>query len=154
MDEFCSNPNCHDGWIPDGDNHETQCPCLFWKSVFKRMGLEIAKAPKIPSSPLLTVGQVGSKAIDRTRDNLFIKGWWRDVASHLFIVLSSKMIKDLWYPFKIVTENDIFNVRMGLNAYNARPRSRRDEIPVYNTLADFIGGDFELVIIRLGSVGV
>jgi hypothetical protein len=119
------------------------------------MGPEIGTAPPIASSPLLTVGKVGGEVpIDRTNENLFIKGWWSDIVSHLFIVLSCKMMnRGLWYPFKIVNESEIFNVRMGLYAYGSRPKGKRDEVQVFNTLSDFIGGDFELVIIRLGSAG-
>ena len=155
MDEDCKNPKCHDGWVQDGDNHWKQCLCFFWREAKRRMGPEIGSAPPIDYSPLLMPGRVGgSVSVDRTNENLFIKGWWSDVTSHLFIVLSCKMMnKGLWYPFKIVNESEIFNVRMGLNAYNSRPKGKRDEVQIFNTLADFIGGDFELVIIRLGSAG-
>jgi len=119
------------------------------------MGPEIGQAPPIEYSPLMMPGRVGGEVpVDRTHENLFIKGWWTDIVSHLFIVLSVKMMNEsLHYRFRIVNEIDIFNVRMGLNSYTARPKSKREDIPVFNTLADFIGGDFELVVIRLGGAG-
>lgn len=119
------------------------------------MGPKIGNAPPILSSPLLMPGKVGGTvSVDRTSENLFIKGWWEDIVSHLFIVLATKMMNENpYYPFRVVNEIDLFNVRMCFNSYTARPKSKRDDIPVYNTLADFIGGDFELVIIRLGSAG-
>ncbi len=155
MDEVCKNPKCVDGWVQDGDNHWKQCSCFFWREAKRRMGPEIGSAPPIDYSPLLMPGRVGGEvSVDRTNENLFIKGWWADVVSHLFIVLSCKMMNSgLWYPFKVVNENEIFNVRMGLYAYGSRPKGKRDEIQVFNTLADFLGGDYELVIIRLGSAG-
>jgi len=155
MDDVCKNPNCTDGWVQDGDNHWKQCPCFFWREAKRRMGPEIGSAPPIDYSPLLMPGRdVGEVSVDRTNENLFIKGWWTNIVSHLFIVLSCKMMnRGLWYPFKIVNESEIFNVRMGLHAYTARPKGKRDEVQVFNTLSDFIGADFELVIIRLGSAG-
>jgi hypothetical protein len=119
------------------------------------MGSEIASARPIESSPLLTLGSVGGEvALDRTMDNLFIKGWWSDITSHLFIVLSCKMMNDnLLYPFKIVTDSQIFDVRIGNQSYKAKSKTKRDEVTTYNGLDDYIGRDVELVIIRLGFLG-
>ena len=153
MDGYCNN--CQEGWILDGDNHWKQCNCSFWKAALSRMGPEIASARHVESSPLLTLGTVGGEiVIDRTRDNLFIKGWWSDIASHLFLVFSCKMMNDnLLYPFKIVTDSQIFDVRIGNQSYRAKSKTKRDEVITYNGLDDYIGKDLELVIIRLGFLG-
>jgi hypothetical protein len=152
MDGTC--PHCHgERFTPNGENSSKQCLCAFWKEVGIRLGPEIGGARKIAATPLLVLGRVGGDVeVDRTIENLFIKGWWSDIISHLQIVLSCKMMNDnLRYPFKIVTDGEIFEVRMSMRAYNSRPRSRRDIDQIYNTLSDFMGPSEELVIIRLGS---
>lgn len=153
MDEVC--PLCQgQERILDGDKPVKQCRCSFKKDFLKRVGAEIANSTPVASSPLLMPGKIGGELlVDRTEENLFIKGWWSDITSHLLIVLSCKMMRyGLQYPFKVVTDNEIFEVRMGFHAYGSRPKSKREEVPVFNTLSDFMGKDFELVIVRLGSV--
>lgn len=119
------------------------------------MGPEIGTAQPIDSTPLLVIGKVGGEVDeDLTTENLFIKSWWSDLTSHLFIVLATKLMNEgLLYPYRIVTDREILDIRLGKQGYNAKSKSKRDEVLTFNSLSDFIGKEQRLVILRLGFLG-
>lgn len=144
---------------PDGiivtDEHGSvkQCVCKFRIKSRKRLPTEIATATPILKSPLLELGRPGEVIVDLSDQNLFIKAYWLDLAPHLLFVLTYKMLQNLLYPFLITNDVKIRDVFVGSEAYGARSRKNRDDIPTYNSLSDLLGSDYELVVIRLGVIG-
>lgn len=148
---ICKRP---DGRIEVDDHGSTkQCVCSFRSDCRKRLPPDIAGAGPIKDSPLLKIGGPGEVFVDLTTENLFIKGCWSDLAPHLLRVLTYKMLHNLMYPFQIIMDAQLRDIYVGSEAYTARSRKKRDDIPTYNNLSDAIGADKELVIIRLGFLG-
>ena len=134
----------------DGDS--IQCYCDFWVEFRKRVPPDIAEAPPITESPLLTPGPIsGIPRVDLTGENLFIKGWWDDLVSHLYIVLAYKMMLNLLYPYFIVTDLNIVDTKLR-NSGN-KPKKDRDQGDPARCLTDYLGEHKELVIVRLGFLG-
>jgi len=132
-----------------------RCHCGFAKMFKLKVGTEIASAPGIPSSPLYVPPEPGEPPeVDETKSNLFIKGWWADLCSHFKYVLTWKLYStDLNYRIHIVTDEQLRTVYLGKQSYDKQNKKKREEIPVYNSLSDLIGTDFDLVIIKLGFLG-
>jgi len=150
----CPICKSQDGKIDVGDDADKkQCVCSFRTNIKKRLPPDIAEAPPMNASPLLEVGGPGEVKVDLTSENLFIKGYWSDLASHLRLVLTIKMLHNLLYQFQIITDARLRDVYVGSESYTARSRKKRDDIETNNKLSDVIGGDRELVIIRLGFLG-
>jgi hypothetical protein len=148
---ICNNP---DGKIETDEHGSTrQCACSFRAHCQKRLPPDIAGAEPILTSPLLHIGAPGEVMVDLTNESLFIKSWWSDFAPHLLMALTYRMLQNLMFPFRITSDAELRDVYVGARAYSSRSRQRRDDIPTYNSLADFIGGDRELVVIRLGGLG-
>jgi hypothetical protein len=148
---ICKRP---DGRIEVDEHGSTkQCVCSFRADCRKRLPPDIAGAGIVKDSPLLSIGGPGEVFTDLTSENLFIKGDWSDLASHLLRVLTFKMIQNLMYPFKIIMDVQLKDVYVGSEAYTSRSRKKRDDVPTFNNLSDAIGADKELVIIRLGFLG-
>lgn len=143
-----------DGKIEVDEHGSTkQCVCSFRADCRKRLPPEIAGAGPIKDSPLLKIGGPGEVFSDLTSENLFIKSDWSDLAPHLLRVLTYKMLHNLMYPFQIIMDVQLKDVYVGSESYTARSRKKRDDITTYNNLSDIVGGDKELVIIRLGFLG-
>lgn len=143
-----------DGKIEVDEHGSTkQCVCSFRSDCRKRLPPDIAGADPIKDSPLLKIGGPGEVFVDLTTENLFIKGYWSDLAPHLLRVLTFKMLHNLMYPFQILMDSQLRDIYVGSEAYTARSRKQRDDIRTYNNLSDAIGSDKELVIIRLGFLG-
>ncbi len=127
------------------------CVCLRAKLFKQHLGAEIALAPTIVTSPLFQLGPEGQlPSVDRTTENLFIKGEWADILSHLKWALYCKGLK---YRFRVVTDERIRTIFVGAEAYTARNKKQRDDMQTFNTLADLVGVEFELIVIRLGFLG-
>jgi hypothetical protein len=156
MPESVVCPICKslNGKIAIGDEDDKkQCVCSFRSDYRKRLPPEIAEAAPILVSPLLEIGGPGEVRVDLTSENLFIKGYWSDLSPHLLLVFTYKMLNHLMYPFQIITDARLRDIYVGSEAYTSRSRKKRDDIQTYNSLSDVIGGDKELVIIRLGFLG-
>lgn len=125
------------------------CRCLKARLIKQHLGPEIALAKTILTSPLLTV-QDDQIQIDRTDENLFLHAPWHDLLPHLKWAL---YCKGLQYRFRIVTDEKIRTVFVGAESYMARPKSQRDDVATMNSLADLVGAEFNLLIIRLGFLG-
>jgi len=148
---ICKSP---DGKIDVGDDADKkQCVCSFRVNIKKRLPPEIAEAAPINASPLMELGRPGEVRADLTSENLFIKGYWSELSSHLLLVFTVKMLHNLLYQFQIITDARLRDVFVGSEAYTSRSRKKRDDIQTFNSLSDVIGGDKELVIIRLGFLG-
>lgn len=148
---ICNNPN---GRIEIDEHGSTkQCACSFRSDCRKRLPPDISEATPILVSPLLQIRGPGEVLVDLTTEDLFIKSYWSNLTSHLLLVLTVKMLGCLMYPFRIVTDSDLRDVYVGARAYTSRSRSHREDVPAFNSLADYIGKDMELVIIRLGFLG-
>ena len=116
----------------------------------EHLGTEIALAPSLSApSPLFVAGDPEPK-VDRTKENLFLKGFWPDLLPHLKAALVGK---GLFFQFKIVTDERLRTVYVGDDSYKARAKSKRDDIETHNSLSDLVGSDNHLVIIRLGFLG-
>jgi hypothetical protein len=158
-DPFAGNPDCPichgTGSYQTGENDSKQCSCAFWKLAAKRMGPEIAKADRIFESPIYTPGTEGGKPIvDRSEENLFLKGYWVDLLPHFRLVLSYKLMdRGFIYNFLFTEDERLLQVWLGKESYLARSKKKRDDEITYNSLRDFIGEDQDLVVIRLGRLG-
>ncbi len=137
------------GRIEVDDLTVKQCICAFARAMKEHLGPEIALARSLASSPLFVAGDPKPK-IDRTGDDLFLKGYWVDLLSHFKSALAGK---GLFFSFKIVTDERLRTVYLGGEKYSAHPKNKRDEMATNNSLSDLVGPDIDLVIIRLGFLG-
>jgi hypothetical protein len=87
---------------------------------------------------------------DRTGENLFIKGYWKDLLPHLKWSLGCKGPD---FRFRLLTDEKLKIIYLGAESYATKAKSRRDEVVTYNSLNDLVGPDIDLVIIRLGFLG-
>jgi len=137
--------------VEGDDSTVQQCICSYSRALKIHLGAEIATAPLIQKSPLYVAGLPGEvPKVDRTGENLFIKGYWRDLLSHLKWTLGCK---GPMFRFRLVTDEKLKIVWLGQESYAARAKSKRDEVVTYNSLNDLVGSDLDLVIIRLGFLG-
>jgi len=131
-----------------------RCSCSFARTFKARCGIEIATAVPVTESPLYVPKAPGEPPlVDKTKTNMFLKGWWGDLVSHFRFVFIWKQVEyNLNYYIQIVTDERLKNVWVGNEAYDKRSRKKRDEMATFNSLSDLIGADQHLVIIRLGSL--
>ena len=143
------------GMIEVSQDTRKRCSCSFVKAFRERVGVEIASARAIPSSPLFQPGEPGSPPlVDLTTKNLFIKGWWADIVPHLKYVLIWKNYQyNLHYYTQVITDERLKTIFLGNEAYTVKARGKRDDMETYNTMSDIIGQDRHLVIIQLGFLG-
>jgi len=120
------------------------CKCLKRKMLLEHLGPEIFKA-KLIRSELLT------NDVDRTEDNLFIKGTWEEVCRHLLWVLSAKFWHWPGFTHQILDDNRLLRVWLGAEKYAQRSKEVRDSVQSYNSLLDLVV-DSTLTIIRIGQV--
>lgn len=141
------------GFLPvEGDDMTVQqCICAYSRALKLHLGAEIATAPNITQSPLFMAGASGEPPkLDRTKENLFLKGYWTDLLPHFKWALGCK---GPTFRYRIVTDEKLKTVYVGAESYATRAKGRRDEIVTYNSLSDLVGPDLDLVIIRLGFLG-
>ena len=141
------------GVLPvEGDDASVQqCICTYSRALKAHLGAEIAVAPLIKKSPLFMAGGAGEPPKkDRTGENLFIKGYWKDLLPHLKWSLGCKGPD---FRFRLLTDEKLKIIYLGAESYATKAKSRRDEVVTYNSLNDLVGPDIDLVIIRLGFLG-
>ncbi len=114
---------------------------------------DFSNAAAITQSPLY-IGE-GDKLVDRTRENLFIKGYWaEDLRSHFRFALSSKLYdSDFRFRFKTIMDAELLDVWLDKKSYKAQSREDREQRKTFNTLDQFVGPDLDLVLLRLGFLG-
>lgn len=136
-------------WIITSEEGEKPCKCHRTAMIKKHLGPEILTARSLRSSPLYVHGKS-----DRTKDNLFIKGSWHTILSHLQWALGSKFNEKPNVPhrFKIETDEKIVNVFVGNHSFTHRPKSMREDVETFNALSDFVEPP-DLFILRLGFLG-
>lgn len=145
-------PRCKGtGTLPTADDMTVQqCICAYSRALKLHLGAEIATAPVL-RSPLLQLGPPGEPPkVDRTSENLFLKGYWPDLLSHLKWALGCK---GPLFRFRVVTDEKLKVVYLGAESYGARAKGRRDEVTTFNSLSDLVGPDIDLLILRLGFLG-
>jgi len=140
------------GTLPTGDDMTVQqCICAYSRALKAHLGAEIATAPVITQSPLFVAGPSGdAPKVDRTDENLFIEGYWRDILTHMKWALGCK---GPFFRFRMVTDEKLKVVYLGAESYGSRAKGKRDEVTTFNSLADLVGADLDLLIIRLGFLG-
>lgn len=137
--------------VEGDDARVAQCICAYAKTLKAYLGPEIAAAPTITRSPLYTLGKRGEPpTIDRTPDNLFIKSYWTDLLPHVKWALACK---GPLFRYRVVTDEKLRTVWVGNESYKQRAKSERDEVVTFNGLADLVGPELDLVVIRLGFLG-
>lgn len=136
----------------EGDDQTVQqCICSYSRALKAHLGPEIAVAPLIRESPLFQAGPPGEPARkDRTQENLFLKGYWRDLLSHFKWALGCK---GPMFRFRMVTDEKLKVVWLGAESYATRAKTKRDDVVTFNSLADLVGPEIDLVILRLGFLG-
>jgi hypothetical protein len=132
------------GWIAVDDMTLRKCICAYAKELRVHLG-DIALAKILKESPLYVPG-----GDDLTGTNLFIKGNWDDLTPHLKWVLTFKTPS---FKYNIVTDEKLKTVYVGAESYAARAKGSRDDMVTYNCLADLIGQQYSLVIIKIGKLG-
>ncbi len=137
------------GKIQVDDLTVTQCICAFARAMKEHLGSEIALAPNIRDSLLFIAARPEPK-VDRTKDNLFLKGYWVDLLPHIKAALVGR---GLFFRFKVVTDEKLKTVWLGNESYTSRAKGKRDEIETNNSLTDLVGPDIDLVIVRLCTLG-
>ena len=88
--------------------------------------------------------------VDLTNKNLYLQCPWPNLLPHLQWTLGCKGIL---FPYTIITDQQIKNVYVGNEQYWHRPANHRDEVPIFNSVADLVGAEYHLVIIKLGYMG-
>lgn len=149
------NPPCAKcggtGVLPVDDITIRQCVCAYARMMAHHLGPELAKAPKPDKHVLFQRGEPGEPPkVDKTTQNLFIKGKWTALLPHFKHAL---VCKGPAFRFRIVTDEQLKTVYVGAQSYGSRPKSKRDDMETYNSIADFVGPDLDLVILRLGFLG-
>lgn len=131
------------------------CHCAFLKDFNRKMLPEIAIVRANNKSPLFTPGEPGEPAVvDRTTDNLFLKGYMKELAPHIRWALMWKHYEyNAHFYTAFPTDLDLKTVWVGDKAYKSRSRKNREAEDTANGLMDIIGPDKDLVIIRLGYLG-
>jgi len=95
-----------------------------------------------------------SPPVDKTKSNVFLKGWWSDILPHLKWTFIFKFNEyDLNYYFRTVTDERLLTVWLGKEAYTSKQRKKREDEESYNSLGDLVGSKQHLVLIRLGELG-
>jgi hypothetical protein len=150
------HPDC-DG---EGNIHDTTddlmvrvCPYMRARIIAKHLGAEIWNVKAVPngSCPLLEMGERGKPPVlDRTAENLHLRIRWPNLLPHLKFALGCKGPN---FPFRVITDQEIKNVYVGNEHYGVRAKSRRDDVETYNSLSDFAGDAYDLVILKLGYIG-
>ncbi len=129
---------------------QRQCLCAYARQLKSHLGPELALAPTPKRSPLYVVNKKGAVTDDKTGSNLMITGHWEDIKSHLKWALGCKGTS---FRFRITNDERLKTIFVGAEAYTAKARKKREDVETYNSLHDFVGPDFHLVIIRLGFLG-
>lgn len=135
------------GYVVIDDLHTRECMCSYVKRLYAHLGPEIGGAPRLTGSSPLLWPQDG---VDLTTKNVVIKGYWTDILPHMRWVLGCK---GTMFRFKVLTDEKLRTVYVGAEAYTSRARSKRDDVETFNTLADIVGAEWDLLIIRLGFLG-
>jgi hypothetical protein len=122
-----------------------------------RVGIEIAMARPLESSPLYSPATQTHAAVDLTQENLYLTGWKRDILAHVrFAMIGKYLERDLHYYMRMVTDEQLKSCYLGEMSYKAKKKNGDRDLDTsvsYNTLADFIGPDLHLVIVELGTLG-
>lgn len=133
------------------------CTCVYWKRVGLRLGPEIAMAKLIQESILYqpAVDHGAPPVVDRTKNNLLLKGWWSALLSQFkwSFICKFNTVGLEGFSFQVITDEKLRNVWFGKESTQARTRKQRDEVVTFNTVEDLIGGNYSLAIIRLGFLG-
>lgn len=139
------------GYLRIDDNLVKPCPNIYVRQLMQHLGPEIAGAPYVSASPLLSLNPAGGRPlVDRTKDNLLIYCPWYGLLAHLKYALA---YKGLSYYHRVINDERIKNVFVGGEAYKARSSKVRDDLDTNNSLPDLVSGDYHLVIIKLGYLG-
>jgi hypothetical protein len=137
-------------------NITKECPRLYVRRLsahlVAQMGAEILKVKHVKNSPLYVLGKPGEPVIeDLTQQNRIIRNTsYGAFLAHLKWAL---VCRGLTFRCKIVTDRDLVHVYVGNTAYKSRPVGKRDDMEIYNQLEDYVGGNWDLVVIRLGQLG-
>lgn len=147
--------DCVAGSIKVDEYRARECPNLKRLRVqgllMARLTPELQRAPKITESPLYIPGKTrGMPAVvNRTRDNLFIRGVTiGQLRPHLRLIFSCLPVR-----YNLVDDSGILNVWVGSQAYRSKPTSERDRVPTFNSIPDYVGARYGLVVIQLGKMG-
>lgn len=150
-----AKPDCKvckgEGLIQIDDLNSKLCICAYALAMGDHLGPEIVQAPILADSPLYARGDAKGDPpkLDRTVENVFLRGAWHELLPHLKYVLSTKGLN---YRFRITTDEKLKTIYVGDESYKARSRTKRDDLETFNSLADFVS-EPNLLIIRLGFLG-
>ncbi len=130
------------GRIPIDEYTVRMCICAYAKLLRKHLGDTIALVKTLDKSPLYAPDQM-----DRTKENLILKGDWQEVVPHLKWALSFKGLK---FPFKLLRDIDLLDVWLGKRRMFELEKGNPHDYPICATVTDLMEPSKELVIIRFG----
>ncbi len=133
------------------ENTDVFCQCFTVRLIAQKLGPELcAVRSTLTGGPLYRRSPEGEVVLDGTTKNLFLRGRWLDLVPHLKQALSNRINLAPHFIHRIVTDERLKNIWVGNEAYQSKPKRKRDNAETYNSLADIIGSDIDLVIVRLG----
>ncbi len=131
------------------DLNVRECKCAYAKRLKAHLGPEIAGAPlpDLDDTESLLFLPGGE---DCTEKNTILQGYWTDVLPQIKWALGCK---GPMFRFTVLTDEKLRTVYLGKESYAQRAKSKRDDMETFNSLADIVGTEYDLVIIKLGFLG-
>ncbi len=126
---------------------------MYIKQLASHLGASISLAKHVTKSPLYEAGDSRGDLpkVDRTGDNLVLKvDSWPSLLPHLKWALGCK---GLDFRFKILTDLEVVNVKVGATSRSAKGVARAaDGDGVFNHLGE-LTSDYALTILKVGYMG-
>ncbi len=140
------------GYIRVDEYTVRPCRNIYIQQLRNHLGKEIVRVQHVESSPLFELGAKGEPPkVDLTGQNLVLEGCkWGGLLPHLKWALGCK---GLSFRFKIVTDAEVLNVKLGLKSRHAKGLSSAESADVFNSLDELVPDDCELLILRVGCLG-
>lgn len=133
------------GIIQVDDLNSKMCLCAYARAMLVHLGPEIGGAKPLTESPLY----VREPFYDATKDNIFLKGRWKTLISHLKFSLC---VKGLDFMTRVTSDERLKEIYLGKESYGQRAKGKRDEVETFNNLDDFVR-EPDLLVLRLGFLG-
>jgi hypothetical protein len=139
------------GKIRVGENTDSFCKCFQITLLRNKLCPEIRAVPGMLKESPLYRGHQTDQVVDKTTKNIFLRGNWHTLLPHLKYALSLRISRstNLQVFYRIVRDERLLRIWLGHESYTQKAKSMRDDIATYNNIADFIGSDQDLVILRL-----
>jgi len=140
----------------DAENVDT-CPNhlrrLRIENVKSRLTPDLLKARIILESPIFTPSKISNQPPEKdlTKSNIRIQGvTWSGFLPHLRVAMTCCCARDPKFTYKVVDDRRLKDVFVGGESWRNRTEQQRASKENNNIIADLMGEDQDLVIMRLG----